>query len=86
MESVNCSCNGIDSPVARGPFQHEPVVGGRNARLERRRCLAGNLEVGDASEPFLDENAQLHAGDGGAHAFMRALAECAGGGQATFEI
>ena len=72
--------------MAHGPFEHEPVVGNRNARLEHRRRLAGNLEVGDTSKPFLDEDAQLHARDTGADAFMRTLAEGAGGGEAAFEI
>ena len=71
---------------ADGPFEHKSVVGGRDARLEQRRRLAGNLEVGDAGKPFLDEYAQLHARDTGADAFMRTLAERAGGGEAAFEI
>jgi hypothetical protein len=40
------------SRVAHGPFEHQPVVGGRDARLEHRGRLAGNLEVGDSSKPL----------------------------------
>jgi len=74
------------SRVAHGPFEHQPVVGGRDARLEHRGRLAGNLEVWDSSEPFLDEDAQLHARDTRANAFVRTLAECARSGEAAFEI
>jgi len=50
------------SRVAHGPFEHQPVVGGRDARREHRGRLAGNLEVGDSSKPFLDEDAQPPCG------------------------